>query len=111
MKGTRNKVCRRAWAGAGRQLAAVLNSESSAAIASQPAPADWRTRRLACPCGWEGDSRAMAMELHDQVTDYACPQCGNLLMIVLVLGLSVIAFFSADLAGGTHPDVVQPHRR
>ncbi|MEL1263644.1 hypothetical protein [Pseudoxanthomonas putridarboris] len=44
--------------------------------------AGWRTRALACPCGWEGDSRGMAMELHDQVTDYACPQCGNLLLIV-----------------------------
>jgi hypothetical protein len=44
--------------------------------------AGWRERDLACPCGWHGDSRAMAMELHDAVTDYACPQCGNLLLIV-----------------------------
>lgn len=42
----------------------------------------WRERTLACPCGWEGDSRGMAMELHDAVTDYACPTCGNLLLIV-----------------------------
>jgi hypothetical protein len=42
----------------------------------------WRERALACPCGWEGDSRGMAMELHDAVTDYACPTCGNLLLIV-----------------------------
>ncbi|WP_296278413.1 hypothetical protein [Pseudoxanthomonas sp.] len=44
--------------------------------------AGWRGRSLACPCDWAGDSRAMAMELHDAVTDYACPQCGNLLLIV-----------------------------
>jgi hypothetical protein len=42
----------------------------------------WRERELPCPCGWQGDSRAMAMELHDAVTDYACAQCGNLLLIV-----------------------------
>ncbi len=44
--------------------------------------AGWRERDLACPCDWHGDSRAMAMELHDAVTDYACPRCGNLLLIV-----------------------------
>lgn len=42
----------------------------------------WRTRTVPCPCGWQGESRAMAMELHDRVTDYACPDCGNLLLIV-----------------------------
>ena len=42
----------------------------------------WRERRLTCACGWEGDSRGMAMELHAEVTDYACPECGNLLLIV-----------------------------
>lgn len=44
--------------------------------------AGWRERVLPCPCGWQGDSRAMAMELHDAVTDYACQECGNLLLIV-----------------------------
>ena len=44
--------------------------------------AGWRDRTLSCPCGWQGDSRAMAMELHDAVTDYACSQCGNMLLIV-----------------------------
>lgn len=42
----------------------------------------WRERPHVCECGWEGDSRAMAMELHDAVTDYTCPDCGNLLLIV-----------------------------
>ena len=42
----------------------------------------WRSDEIACACGWRGDSRAMAMELHEEVTDYACPACGNLLLIV-----------------------------
>lgn len=42
----------------------------------------WRTQPFSCPCGWQGDSRTMAMELQDQVTDYACPACGNMLLIV-----------------------------
>lgn len=42
----------------------------------------WRTRELGCVCGWRGESSDMAMELHDEVTDYACPQCENLLLIV-----------------------------
>lgn len=42
----------------------------------------WRTRELDCVCGWRGQSRDMAMELHDDVTDYACPRCENLLLIV-----------------------------
>ncbi|HEY5971424.1 MAG TPA: hypothetical protein VIT22_05535 [Pseudoxanthomonas sp.] len=42
----------------------------------------WRTRELPCLCGWRGDSKSMAMDLHDDVTDYACPTCGNMLLIV-----------------------------
>lgn len=42
----------------------------------------WRSRVLDCACGWQGDTKSMAMELHDEVTDYACPQCANLLLIV-----------------------------
>jgi DNA-directed RNA polymerase subunit RPC12/RpoP len=65
--------------------------------------ADWRTRSLACPCGWEGDSRAMAMELHDQVTDYACPQCGNLLMIVPHPSLDDVRQAAAE----GHPEAIE----
>ena len=42
----------------------------------------WRTDRLHCVCGWEGSSANMAMELHEEVTDYACPACENTLLIV-----------------------------
>ena len=42
----------------------------------------WRTDHLHCVCGWEGSSASMAMELHEEVTDYACPACENTLLIV-----------------------------
>ncbi len=44
--------------------------------------AGWRTRAIACVCGWRGDSRTMVMQLHEEVTDYACPDCENTLLIV-----------------------------
>ena len=42
----------------------------------------WRSDRLSCACGWEGTSTNMQMELHEEVTDYACPACENTLLIV-----------------------------
>ncbi len=42
----------------------------------------WRSDAIVCACGWHGDSRAMAMELHEEVTDYACPACECTLLIV-----------------------------
>lgn len=44
--------------------------------------AGWRSERIACACGWEGDSGKMRMELHEEVTDYACPACESTLLIV-----------------------------
>jgi hypothetical protein len=42
----------------------------------------WRSDEITCACGWRGDSRAMSMELHEEVTDYACPACECTLLIV-----------------------------
>lgn len=42
----------------------------------------WRIDRISCVCGWEGASADMQMELHEEVTDYACPACENTLLIV-----------------------------
>jgi hypothetical protein len=42
----------------------------------------WRSDEITCACGWRGDSRAMAMELHEEVTDYACPACECTLLII-----------------------------
>lgn len=63
----------------------------------------WRTRVLACPCDWQGDSRDMAMELHDQVTDYACPRCGNLLLIVTHPSLEQVR----QAAAAGHPEAIE----
>ena len=42
----------------------------------------WRTRPMTCVCGWQGESAAMVMQLHEEVTDYACPDCESTLLIV-----------------------------
>lgn len=65
--------------------------------------AGWRDRPLSCPCGWQGDSRAMAMELHEQVTDYACPDCGNLLLIVPHPTLEQVTRAAAE----GHPEAIE----
>lgn len=44
--------------------------------------ADWRLGTHTCPCGWSGDTRAMVMHLHEEVTDYACPTCESTVLIV-----------------------------
>ena len=44
----------------------------------------WREQRHICPaCDWQGDSRQMEMELHDEQTESACPQCEFPLLVVL----------------------------
>ncbi|MGX5730771.1 hypothetical protein ACWKWK_09590 [Pseudoxanthomonas beigongshangi] len=65
--------------------------------------AGWRERRYECACGWQGDSRAMQMDLQDEVTDYACPDCGNLLLIVRHPDLAQVR--AAAAAG--HPEARQ----
>ena len=43
----------------------------------------WRDADTACEaCGWHGSVAAMRMEPDRDATDYACPGCGNLLLIV-----------------------------
>src|SRR5690606_41491541 len=45
---------------------------------------DWRDQQHACAaCDWQGTSRTMVMELHDDVTEYDCPACENPLLIVV----------------------------
>ena len=43
----------------------------------------WRDADTACEaCGWHGSVAAMRMEPDRDATDYACPGCGTLLLIV-----------------------------
>ncbi len=44
----------------------------------------WRAQHHTCPaCNWQGDSRQMEMELHDEQTEYACPHCEFPLLVVM----------------------------
>lgn len=44
----------------------------------------WRTTMLPCHlCGWVGTSANMVMEPYEELTDYACPACGNILLTVI----------------------------
>lgn len=43
----------------------------------------WRHQRLTCDaCEWQGDSRAMALEPDAEQSEYSCPQCEDILLIV-----------------------------
>ncbi len=54
-----------------------------AQVIENPYAAGWREADTACEaCGWHGTVAAMRMEPDREATDYACPGCGNLLLIV-----------------------------
>lgn len=63
----------------------------------------WRERVLECACGWRGDSRAMSMELHGEVTDYSCPSCASLVLIVSHPSLAQVQ----EAAAAGHPEARQ----
>ncbi|MCD9087817.1 hypothetical protein [Stenotrophomonas sp. SY1] len=43
----------------------------------------WREQVHTCPaCEWQGNSRQMEMELHDEQTEYSCPQCEFPVLVV-----------------------------
>lgn len=60
----------------------ALNEDRMAEIVRNYFTPGWRQERMTCACGWQGSTGAMQMELHEEVTDYACPQCENTLLIV-----------------------------
>lgn len=44
----------------------------------------WRDQVHVCAaCEWQGSSRAMVMELHEDLTEYDCPACENPLLMVM----------------------------
>ena len=44
----------------------------------------WRDQQHTCAaCDWQGTSRTMVMELHEDVTEYDCPACENPVLIVV----------------------------
>ena len=44
----------------------------------------WRdAQRVCAACEWTGTSRALVMELHEDLTEYDCPECENPVLIVM----------------------------
>lgn len=45
--------------------------------------AGWRHQRRACAaCEWEGDSGQMTLEPHEDFSEYHCPQCEDIMLVV-----------------------------
>ena len=43
----------------------------------------WRSRRVECAaCEWRGDSRGMSLQPHEDLSEYLCPQCEDILLVV-----------------------------
>ncbi len=64
----------------------------------------WRTRRLECAaCEWSGDSRDMQLQPHEDVSEYLCPQCENILLVVRHPDLALV---KAAAAAG-HPEALE----
>ncbi|WP_024868174.1 hypothetical protein [Pseudoxanthomonas suwonensis] len=44
---------------------------------------DWRSRTIECEaCEWRGDSRQMSLEPHEDLSEYLCPRCEDILLVV-----------------------------
>jgi len=44
---------------------------------------DWRDSQIACPkCGWKGMLKEEALEEYDQLADFSCPTCQQILAII-----------------------------
>ncbi|MFQ5699334.1 MAG: hypothetical protein ACE5IL_13750 [Myxococcota bacterium] len=42
----------------------------------------WRSDLFRCACGWEGRTDEMAIDCATDVSDYSCPRCDCMLVIV-----------------------------
>ncbi|GAB3507080.1 hypothetical protein [Pseudoxanthomonas daejeonensis] len=43
----------------------------------------WRTRTVECAaCEWRGDSRDMTLEPHEDFSEYLCPRCEDIMLVV-----------------------------
>lgn len=59
--------------------------------------AGWREQLHTCPaCEWQGSSRQMEMELHDEQTEYTCPECEHPLLIVMHPSLQQLQVAAAE---------------
>ena len=43
----------------------------------------WRSRTLVCAaCEWRGDSRALQLVAHEEQSEYLCPECEDVVLVV-----------------------------
>ena len=63
----------------------------------------WRTRAVECAaCEWRGDSRDMSLQPHEDLSEYLCPRCEDILLVVRHPDLAQV--HAAAAAG--HPEAV-----
>ena len=44
---------------------------------------NWRTDPFVCAaCDWQGDSRAMTLQPHEDLSEYLCPHCEDIVLVV-----------------------------
>lgn len=66
--------------------------------------AGWREQTHSCPaCEWQGTSRQMSMELHEDEAEFDCPQCENPILLVVHPSLDQV---QAAAAAG-HPEAIE----
>lgn len=63
----------------------------------------WRSRTLSCAaCGWEGSSARMTLQPHEDLSEYLCPHCEDILLVVYHPDLARV---QAAAAAG-HPEAI-----
>jgi len=64
----------------------------------------WRSRQIECAaCQWRGDSARMSLEPHEDLSEYLCPRCEDILLIVRHPDLDQVR--AAAAAG--HPEALE----
>lgn len=64
----------------------------------------WRDARHTCPaCEWEGFSAQMELEPHREQSEYSCPQCECLVLVVAHPDLAQVQAAAAD----GHPEALE----
>ncbi|WP_374013508.1 hypothetical protein [Pseudoxanthomonas koreensis] len=64
----------------------------------------WRSRPLTCEaCEWNGDSTQMTLEPHEDLSEYLCPRCEDIMLVVRHPDLAQVR--AAAAAG--HPEALE----
>ena len=63
----------------------------------------WRTRAVECAaCEWRGDSRDMSLQPHEDLSEYLCPRCEDILLVVRHPDLARVR----EAAAAGHPEAI-----